>query len=67
MEKVNYEHTGDVKIEAKSIGECILEQSWSINETFMSKKSLVLTTVGTDDVALRSRFTTVPAMAAADL
>jgi hypothetical protein len=27
----------------------------------------LLTMVGTEDVALRSRFTTVPAMAAADL
>jgi len=67
MQKVDYKHAGDIKIEAKSINKRILEQSWSINETIISERSLVLTTVGTEDVALRSRFTTAPAMAAADL
>jgi len=32
MQKINDEHVGDIKIKAKFIDKCILEQSWMINE-----------------------------------
>jgi len=32
MQKINYEHAGDIKIKAKFIDKRILEQSWIIYE-----------------------------------
>ena len=65
VQKINNEHARDVKIAAKFINKCILRME---HKAWINKYlETWLTSVGTEEVALRRRLTTAPAMAAADL